>query len=797
MVKAFRFNSIGPTRQFALCLFAALSATAVSAAPAKSAHPTFDATVQPLLKQSCTMCHSEKMASGGLNIKPFLDSTSLGVHRDGWERIVSKLRTGEMPPKGMPKPPAPALKALIDYVEAEFEKADRAAKPNPGRVTARRLNRAEYSNSVRDLLNIHFKATEEFPADDSSFGFDNIGESLTVSPALMQKYMIAAERIASRVVGADPLPKPGVFNKKKIIRRKGPSEIEFTDSVEFDADYDIRALIEGHRGAQGKPVTLVISVDGKPVKTVEVPAALTLVNRQGGGTQRHNETVRVHLSEGLHTINAAFPNDDFPKDLPPRAQRNASRNIFPASIEIVGPFPSKEPRVPNKVLVCAPSTGEACVEKILTPLVRRAYRRPVTKAEVAEIMSINRKALASGYNADQSLQFALSALLVSPKFLFRVERDPEPGKVRRISDIELASRLSYFLWSSMPDDELLTLATKNKLHTKPVLDAQLKRMLADPKSSGFAENFVGQWLETRSLDAAEPDEMKFPEWNTDLKEAMRTETRMYFEAMLRENRPISEFIDSNYTFLNDLLARHYGIEGVTGSDFRRVEVPVAQRGGVLTHGSVLTVSSYPSRTSVVLRGKYVLENLLGAPPPAPPPDIPAIDEAAVGKSVSLKQQMEQHRSDAACASCHSRMDPLGFGLENYDAIGRWRAEDGKFKVDASGTFPNGSTFSTPAEMRALLKNELPEFTRCLTEKMLIYSLGRGIERYDRRAIRDIVRQTEAGGNGLQTLVASVIHSLPFQARGGVAAGETKITKDPSVPKVSKESKATTKEVAQR
>jgi hypothetical protein len=376
-----------------------------------------------------------------------------------------------------------------------------------------------------------------------------------------------------------------------------------------------------------------------------------------------------------------------------------------------------------------------------------------------------------GLSAEQGVQVAIQAMLVSPHFLFRIERDADPTdatKIHQISDLELASRLSYFLWSSMPDDELLTLAEGGKLRAAGTLTAQIKRMLADDKAASLADNFAGQWLETRNLDVVKPDPQKFPTWGPELRDAMKTETRMFFEAMLRENRPLSEFLDARFTFLNGLLAKHYGIEGVTGPDFRRVELKNDQRGGILAQASVLTVSSYPTRTSPVIRGKYLLQNILGAAPPPPPPNVPTLNEEAVGSVGSLRQQLEKHRTNPTCASCHNRMDVLGFGLENYDAIGRWRTMDGKFPIDVSGTFPNGKSFTSPAEMRSLLKAELPDFSRCLTEKMLTYALGRAVERYDRRTINDINRKLAASGYQFQTLIYEIAESLPFQSRRGEA-----------------------------
>jgi hypothetical protein len=419
------------------------------------------------------------------------------------------------------------------------------------------------------------------------------------------------------------------------------------------------------------------------------------------------------------------------------------------------------------VLTCDPQSGPGCVDKILTQLAKRAYRRPVTREEVSELKRFAELATADGGSPEQGIALALSAMLVSPHFLFHVERNAlpsEPGKVQRVSDLELASRLSYFIWSSMPDDELLSEAIRGRLSQPAVVDAQVERMLRDPKASALAENFAGQWLEIRNLDAIRPDPDAFPTWGPELKDAMRKETELFFGAMLKSDRSLSDLIDARYTFLNETLARHYGIDGVKGPEFRRVTLGSAERGGILGHASVLAVSSYPTRTSVVLRGKYVLSNLLGAAPPPPPPDVPALDEQAVASSASLRQQMEMHRQNAVCASCHSRMDPLGFGLENYDAIGRYRTVDGALPIDASGTLPSGESFQSPAELRRVLSGMLPDVARCLTEKMLTYALGRGLEPYDKPTVRAIAGRLTASRGGLQSLVHEVSRSLPFQSR---------------------------------
>jgi mono/diheme cytochrome c family protein len=731
--------------------------------------PTFEKTVAPVLTKSCSPCHNDNLASGGMNISQFTQAASLTKSRDGWDIILRKIRAGEMPPKGMPRPAQ--MDSVIQYLQDEFEKADRSLKPDPGRVTARRLNRAEYSNTIRDLLGVEFHAEQNFPTDDLGNGFDNIGDVLTISPVLMDRYLAAAGRIASRAVGADPLPKPleaQYANKDKKIRRVDFSTIEAKGRIEFDGEYTVRFGLQGERAPDGKPVTLAFWMDGKLLHSMQVetkPSKLVYFDPYS------EEQMRLFLPEGDHVFRAAFLGDPFVKGLSAKDAYDRKKNKFVDSITFVGPYAPKTPPASRaKVFICDPNSGGApCVEKIVSNLANHAWRRPVTKAETASLLKFVAMAKSNGQSTEQGIQLALQAMLVSPHFLFRIEHDTnplDPAKVHPISDLELASRLSYFLWSSMPDDELLGIAEAGKLRAPGTLDAQVKRMLADSKSSALADNFAGQWLELRNLDVVKPDPQKFPDWSPELRDAMKQETRLFFDDMLRENRPLSEFLDAHFTFLNERLAKHYGIEGVQGPEFRRVELDNPQRGGILSQASVLTVSSYPTRTSIVIRGKYILDNILGSPMPPPPVVPPPLDEAAVGASASLRQQMEVHRADATCASCHNKMDPLGFGLENYDGIGKWRTMDGKFPVDSSGTLPNGKSFTTPGEMRIVLKSQLPQFSRCIVEKMLTYSLGRGLGSYDRRTVDEIDRKLAASGYGFQSLIYEVVHSLPFQSRRG-------------------------------
>ena len=743
---------------------------------AKSAAPTqaaFDKAVKPLFDATCSMCHSAGVASGGLNIEQYGTVASLGSDRDEWDKIAHRLAAGEMPPKEIPQ--SDEMKAQIasavKFAQGEFKRQDALVKPDPGRVTARRLNRSEYTNTIRDLLAVDFRADKSFPTDDSGEGFDNIGDILTVSPLLMDKYISAAHVIAARAVGADPLPKKPIeieySTRLKNIRRVDSSDVEATHRVDFDAEYDIRIGLPGQRAPDAKPVKVGLWMDGKLINTIMAetkPSGLTYFNPYS------EEHMRVYLPEGDHVFRLGFIDDDFVKTLGEKDLYSDKANKFIGSMFFVGPYPSNvEKASRKKILICDPATGAVCVDKIVSTLARRAYRRPVTKTEVAALTHFVTIAKTEGRTPEQGIQLAIQAMLVSPHFLFHIEHDPNPtdaNAVHKISDIELANRLSYFLWSSMPDEELQGLGETGKLSQPGILDAQVKRMMADPKSSAMAENFAGQWLEIRNLDNIKPDPGKFPAWNPELRDAFKTETRMFFDNMLRENRPIGEFLNARYTYLNEFLAKYYGITDVKGADFRRVDLKTEERGGILSQGSVLAVSSYPSRTSVVIRGKYILSNVLGTPPPPPPPDVPQLDESTVGTAMSLRQQMEKHRANAVCASCHSRMDPLGFGLENYDAIGKWRTMDGKFPVDSSGVLPSGKSFSTPLQMRDILTGMQTDFARCLTEKMMVYALGRGLKPYDKRTISEIDDKLASSGYGFQTLVSEVVHSLPFQERRG-------------------------------
>jgi len=727
--------------------------------------PDFDASVRPLLTQTCAGCHNARLASGGLDVTALNSPESLTSARPTWERMLRRVRAGEMPPPGA-KPPAERIAAFTTFVQSAFEKTDSAVPSDPGRITAHRLNRSEYSNTIRDLLGVSFRAEKYFPTDDSGDGFDNIGDVLTVSPVLMERYLGAAERIAtwalSTEIPAKPIESLYHYREQKV-RRIDRSTIEAEHRVDFAGEYTVRIGLPGERGKTAAPVQLGFWMDGKLLqsKSVETkPSGLVYFDPYS------EEEMRLYLPEGDHVFRAGFIDDEFVKTLSDKEVYSRKVNKFLDSILLIGPFKSQtEKESRQKILVCDPASGRACVERILSTFARRAYRRPVSRGEVDGLLRFVDMAQKDGQSVEQGLQLAIQAALVSPNFLFHLERESSGREARPVSEIELASRLSYFLWSSMPDEELLSLAEAGRLRAS--LDRQVDRMLADPRSAAFAENFAGQWLETRNLDVVKPDPEKFPEWNPELRDAMKRETSKFFEYVLRENRPISDFLNTNYTFLNERLARHYGIPGVSGSEFRKVELPAGTpRGGILTHASVLTVSSYPSRTSPVIRGKYVLQNILGTPPPPPPPDVPVLDESVIGAISSMRQQLEKHRADATCAACHSKMDPLGFGLENFNAIGKWREKDGNFPIDASGTLPDGKSFTTPNEMQAILASQLPEFGRALTEKMLTYALGRGLKSYDSRTVESMNQAWARDGYRFQPLIHQIANSLPFQFKRG-------------------------------
>ncbi len=740
---------------------------------------TFDDTVKPFVDKTCVGCHNSRLQQGSLDLTKH---TSL-QDRDVWESVVRKLRGGEMPPKGLPRPPQATINRVAGFIEGEYDRLDRNAKPDPGRVTARRLNRYEYNNTIRDLTGVTtFRPGDDFPADDSGYGFDNIGDVLSLSPVLMEKYLTAAETVARTAVVA---ARPTFRNTRTLIKAEAvgmgdylkwaplprgaqgpePARIALHARHKFpaQADYEIRVSMGGIRVGEPEPVTLGLWVDGELAKTWQVDPRT--------GKPRNFEH-RLALTPGEHSLSAALLNgNEFDIKANPVDARN--RHLALDLFEIRGPIDPVAPPLPEshrKLIFCGHELNQHtadCPRTLVSAFARRAFRRTPTDAEVAKYTRLLEQARRDGETFEAAFQVAMTGILVSPHFLFRIERDANPTDATTehpITDFELATRLSYFLWSSMPDDQLLDLAARNALRAN--LKSEIRRMLADSRAASLGENFAGQWLQLRNLAEAKPDPDRFPNFDEELRTAMLRETELFFETIAREDRSILEFIDGRWTWLNERLARHYGIPGVDGPEFRRVALTGTQRSGVLTQASILTVSSYPTRTSVVIRGKWVLENLLNAPPPPPPPNVPTLDEAAIGTNLSLRQQMEKHRSNAVCASCHSKMDPLGFGLENYDAIGAWRTKDGKFPVEAGGVLPDGKRFNSAAELKVILKGDRDAFAQCLTEKLLTYALGRGLDRTDRPAVQSISRRLAASGYRFSALIEGIAESLPFQKRRG-------------------------------
>jgi mono/diheme cytochrome c family protein len=816
------------------------AAVALRSSPAQRAQsrPDFGKSVLPFLVENCYACHNARRKSGELDLEQFKTAASILGQRDTWEHVLQKLEAGEMPPKGAPRPDAAELKSVINWIESEFDRADRLAKPDPGRVTARRLNRAEYNNTVRDLLGVDIRPADDFPQDDSGYGFDNIGDVLSLSPSLMEKYLSAAEKIARAAVFGPEQLKPTITRLRpplgKIVSSTKPlldydvtglslpNAVHTTHRFPVDAEYNLRIFLGGVRPAGSEPIQLAVWIDGRQVKTTGFdPQGIASFSddRQDFGSMTHDFRTRVtagdhwiavsimRLYEGLPVSYggpAPSQRPEPPKpvfkppraDIPPErlaeikkrfearlAERVPVNEARVTGIDVGGPYDqAKGPSVESlkKIYVCGHLDGRhqpGCDHKIVSSLARRAYRRPVTSEEVNKLTNLVSMAMAKGDSFEEGIVQATQAMLVSPHFLFRIEKDRGPdrrlanaGEIYQIGQHELASRLSYFLWSSMPDEELLRLADQRALRKPEVIAAQVRRMLSDPKSQALVENFGGQWLELRKLESAKPDRDRFPEFDEYLRMSMRRETELFFENIVRQDRSVIDFIDADYTFLNERMARFYKIPNVTGPEFRKVSLSGnAQRGGVLTQASVLTVSSYATRTSPVLRGKWILENILNAPPPPPPPDVPNLDEAKIGSSMSLRQQLEAHRKNATCAACHSRMDPLGFGLENFNAIGQWRAQDGKFPVDSSGTLPDGRSFNGPQSLKVILRGDRDAFARGLTEKLLTYALGRGTERYDRPAVKRIAARVAAKDYRFSSLALEIVNSLPFQYRRGIGA----------------------------
>jgi hypothetical protein len=837
-----------------------------------------------LFRRYCATCHSEAMKSRGTVPVAFeaLDLGNVGAHADVWEKVVLKMRAGLMPPAGSPRPDKAAYDGFVAALETRLDQIA-AAKPNPGRTEPlHRLNRTEYRNAIRDLFGLDVDVSALLPADDSSYGFDNIAGVLTLSPTLMERYLTAAQKI-SRVALGTPLPAPAIdyfrvpddrsqdhhlpgfpFGTRGgtriqyVFPRNGEYEIrprlmrDLNESVPvYAGDQHLEVSIDGERvgvftlpgpspapagqaggrrgrgagpagprgGGRGNGAPAPAAGRGNAAPAAgrgaaapppaggsgtdasepaepndpQVPAISQIapgIRISGSERAQRNRAdeewnLRVLVEAGQRDVVLTFLNREstleettrLPFDRPYPAGVNipeTRRGVYLRSVEIAGPYESSEPGDSpsrERIVSCRPDTPQAeepCAKQILMSLARRAYRRPVTDADVAPLLAFYRDGRSQG-NFDAGLEHALNRLLVSPEFLFRVLRDPQnvpPGTPYRISDVDLASRLSFFLWSSIPDEELLAVAESGELGTPAVLDRQVRRMLADPKAERFVTSFAGQWLFLRNLDAVVPVQSIFPDFDDTLRQAFRRETELFFASIVREDRSALDLLRADYTFLNERLARHYGVPGVRGSHFRRVTLGAdSPRQGLLGQGSILTVTSYPDRTSPVIRGKWILENLLGTPPPPPIPDVGELRASdGSGAILSMRERMEVHRRNPVCASCHSMMDPLGLSLENFNAVGKWRTlGESSTPIDASGVLPDGTKFEGAAGLReALLGSE--RFVSTLTEKMMVYALGRGLEHYDAPAVRAIVRDARRDDYRFGSLITGIVQSTPFRMR---------------------------------
>ncbi|VTR94475.1 Uncharacterized protein OS=Singulisphaera acidiphila (strain ATCC BAA-1392 / DSM 18658 / VKM B-2454 / MOB10) GN=Sinac_5962 PE=4 SV=1: Cytochrome_CBB3: PSD3: PSD5: PSD4: PSCyt3: PSD2 [Gemmata massiliana] len=725
-----------------------------ASAPAKGsdAKPAaYQKDVLPFLKAHCLDCHGagKGKPKADLSFAKYTDDASLVADRKVWDNVQHMIKSREMPPKERPQPKAEEIDAVSAAIQGVFDRADASAKPNAGRVTMRRLNRTEYNNTVRDLIGVTFKPAEDFPADDVGYGFDNIGDVLSVSPLLLEKYLAAAEAILDEAI---VIAEPPKFAKQTfgVIRTNSTTAGELGKVVSFEAgEYRVRCTVGGdHVGPD--PVKVMLRVMGEDVKAFEVKAPAD-----------KPEVIEAKLKVKLGTgrVGVAILNPDPDK----------KRVLHLKAVEVEGPFdppPVTYPEVHKRLMAHKPDAPpREAAREIVTRFATRAFRRPVRAEEVEKCLALYDAAEKKGQRFEVRVRAALYRVLVSPHFLFRVELDPPnvaPGTTYQIIEYELASRLSYFLWNSMPDDELFALAGQGKLRQN--LEAQVRRMVRDPKSQSFLHGFAEQWLTLRKLDLASPDPKLFPSFTPALREAMLRESLLFFEAVVRDDRSIPDLLDADFTFVNEELARHYGIEGVKGAEFVRVKAP-AHRGGMLTHAGILTLASNATRTSPVKRGKFVLDQLLNTPPPPPPPElnIPELEEQKQLKG-TLRQQMEQHRANAVCASCHQRMDPIGFAFENFDAVGAWREKDGKAAIDASGVLPDGRKFDGPNGLRKLMRADKTAFVKCVTEKLFTYALGRGLEDYDRRAVSAIVAATGKADDKFSALLTEIIKSDPFQKR---------------------------------
>jgi hypothetical protein len=782
-------------------------ASLLAAALAAGCQPSDEelaARYERVVETYCLECHDAAGREAGLSLEN-VDLENVAAHPEIFEAVARKLRGRQMPPLGGPRPDAETYDGFVAYLERRLDEAAFAA-PEPGKASLHRLNRTEYGNAVRDLLALEIDPAEYLPADDEGYGFDNIADVLRVSPSLLEQYLATSAKIAALAVGDPDTPAvtavyrapsdlaQGVHIEGMPLGTRGGIKIEHYFPLDAEYEFDVFLLrnIVGYMTGLEWAHELEIAIDGHRVFSAQVGGEEDNARSDENMSAAANEIderlrTRVFVTAGPHEVTVAFlersaAETHEPLELHTRNLDLQDMNGLPVVdyVNVRGPFnaigpgttPSRE-----RIFTCRPAddaTARVCVTEILSTLARRAYRRQPTEQDVAMLLAFWEKGAARG-GFEAGIQSALRVILTSPKFLFREEPDPpgvEPGTVYALDDSALASRLSFFLWSSLPDDELLALASQGKLSDQKVFEAQIDRMLADPRASALVENFAGQWLYLRNLQSVRPDIEEFPNFDDNLRQAMRRETELLFEHVMREDLPVNELLKADYTFINERLARHYGIAGIYGSHYRKVPVTNDARRGLLGHASILTVTSYPNRTSPVLRGKWVLENVLGTPPPPPLPNVPALEENEAGREArTLRERLAEHRANPVCATCHDVMDPIGLGLENFDAVGQWRTKEPGGEIDAHGQLADGTPINGAAELREALTAEPEQFARVFTAKLLTYALGRGLEVYDMPTVRGIVREAEDEDYRFSALVKGIANSVPFRKRRAQPAAE--------------------------
>ncbi|HEY4360238.1 MAG TPA: DUF1592 domain-containing protein [Bryobacteraceae bacterium] len=762
---------------------------AATAAPPQNSPSTM--APRAVLDKYCVTCHNQRLKTADLMLDT-ADVSNIPANTAVWEKVIRKVQAGAMPPAGSTRPDAATAKGLVASLSSTIDTAA-AAHPYAGRPVLHRLNRAEYGDAIRDLLDLEIDPASLLPPDDSAYGFDNISDALGLSPSLQERYLAAGLKIGALAAG-DPNVSPGSETYRVPQDRTQNLHIEgmplgtiggtvVTHNFPLDGEYEFQAKLyrtnlDIVRGLEF-PHQVEFTVDGKRIlaTTIGGPADLASLFAKPTDTGDAVEArlrVRVPVKAGPHVVTAAFlqePEVVEPLRLQPFLRSSVDNFDWSGwphlqTLVVAGPFhPTGPGDTPSRrrIFTCHAAT-DACARQIISTLARRAYRQPVSAADLQVLM----KFYASGGGFEPGIETALQRILASPKFVFRVERDPEAaaaGTVHRVSGVELASRLSFFLWSSIPDEPLLKLGAEDKLKDPAVLAHEVQRMLADPRSQSLTSNFAGQWLHLRNVRSLYPNSDEFPDFDDNLRQSMQRETEMFFESILREDRPAMELLTADYTFLNERLARHYGIPGIYGSRFRRVTLPGEERRGLLGQGSILAVTSHSDRTSPVVRGKFILENILGIPVPPPPPDVPLLKENQEGeKPRTMREQMAEHRANPSCAVCHKAMDPIGFALENFDAVGAWRTEEPGGPIDASGVLADGTKVDGAVALRRALTSRPEVFVGTLTEKLLTYALGRGLDDRDMPAVRAIVRDAAKDGYKLSSLIQGVVRSTPFQMR---------------------------------